>query len=212
MSKKHWSKIQLLHESVKNPNIIIKGKHSYYSDCWDSGFEESVVRYLYGDEISKQWEAKWPIDKLYIGDYVCIAPEVVIMMGGNHTHRSDWFCLYPFMEFIEEAYIGKGDTHINDGAWLGMRSIIMPGVTIGEGAIVATNTVITKDVEPYSIVAGSPAKLLKYRFSKEIIAELLKLDIYNWSQEKFEHLKRYLCSSDITKLKQASINYDSHLS
>ena len=58
------------------------------------------------------------------------------------------------MEHIEEAYIGKGDTHIGDGSWLGNRSMIMPGVSIGEGAIVAANSVVTKDVPPYSVVAG----------------------------------------------------------
>ncbi|NHB93110.1 CatB-related O-acetyltransferase [Photorhabdus cinerea] len=207
MKEKHWSKTQLLHKVVTNQNIIIKGTHSYYSDCWSGDFEESVVRYLYGDKISLQWEPKWPIDKLYIGDYVCIAAETIILMGGNNTHRADWFCLYPFMEYIEDAYVGKGDTHIHDGVWLGIRSMIMPGVTIGEGAIVAANSVVTKDVEPYSIVAGSPAKLVKYRFEPHIINELLALKIYDWSEEKFNALKRYLCSSDINVLISAVKSY-----
>ncbi len=90
MKTKHWSKVTLLHEVVTNPNITIKGKHSYYSDCWDAGFEESVVRYLQGDEFSRDWEPKWKIDKLHIGDFVCIAAEVVIVMGGNSTHRAAW--------------------------------------------------------------------------------------------------------------------------
>ncbi|KDM89744.1 CatB-related O-acetyltransferase [Photobacterium galatheae] len=208
MSEKHWSKVQLLHEVVTNPNITIKGTHSYYSDCWDHGFEASVVRYLHGDEISRQWDPKWPIDKLHIGDYVCIAAEVIILMGGNHTHRADWFCLYPFMDFIEEAYVGKGDTCIHDGVWLGMRSMIMPGVTIGEGAIVAANSVVTQDVEPYSIVAGSPAKRVKYRFEPSVIDELMQLNIYDWPSEKFEALKRYLCASDLTALKRAVEAYE----
>ncbi|UXM95537.1 hypothetical protein N5853_02575 [Bartonella sp. HY329] len=131
--EKHWSRTQLLHEVVTNPNIIIKGTHSYYSDCWDSGFEKYCVRYLQGDEISRQWNNNWELDKLYIGDYVCIAAEVIILMGGNHTHRADWFCLYPFANFINESYERKGDTIIEDGAWLGMRSILLPGVKIGEG-------------------------------------------------------------------------------
>jgi len=149
MQKKHWSKFELLHEVVTNPNIHVKGQHSYYSDCWDNGFEQSVVRYLHGDEVSRQWEPRWKIDELYIGDYVCIGAEVVILMGGNHTHRVDWFSLYPFMDVIDDAYIGKGDTHIEDGVWLGMRAMVMPGVTIGEGAVVAANSVVTKDVAPY---------------------------------------------------------------
>lgn len=208
MQDKHWSKYQLLHKVVTNPNITIKGTHSYYSDCWDNGFEESVVRYLHGDQISRDWQPRWEIDKLFIGDYVCIGAEVVILMGGNHTHRADWFCLYPFMDYIEEAYIGKGDTTIGDGVWLGMRAMIMPGVHIGEGAIVAANSVVTSDVAPYSVVGGSPAKLIKHRFEPSIIDELLQLRVYDWSEEKFEALKRYLCSSDIHQLKAASLEYD----
>ncbi len=85
MPQKHWSTFQLLHQVVQNKNIHIKGTHSYYSDCWDNGFEQSVVRYLHGDEISKQWQPRWDIDQLYIGDYVCIAAEAVILMGGITT-------------------------------------------------------------------------------------------------------------------------------
>lgn len=81
MNQKHWSKYQLLHEVVQNPNIHIKGQHSYYSDCWDNGFEQSVVRYLVGDEGSRDWQLAWDVDQLYIGDYVCIAGETVILMG-----------------------------------------------------------------------------------------------------------------------------------
>ncbi|GAA3936006.1 CatB-related O-acetyltransferase [Litoribacillus peritrichatus] len=208
MQNKHWSKVQLLHEVVSNPNITVKGKHSYYSDAWDKGFEESVVRYLHGDEISREWEPRWKIDKLFIGDYVCIAAEVVILMGGNHTHRADWLCLYPFMDFIEQAYIGKGDTHIGDGSWLGMRAMIMPGVSIGEGAIIAANSVVTSDVEPYSVVAGSPAKVIKYRFDPSVVEELLALNVYDWPAEKFDALKRFLCSPDIDQLKNEALSYD----
>lgn len=210
MQNKHWSKFELLHEVVSNPNIHIKGQHSYYSDCWDNGFEGSVVRYLHGDEVSRQWEPRWEIDELYIGDYVCIGAEVVILMGGNHTHRVDWFSLYPFMDVIEDAYIGKGDTHIKDGVWLGMRAMIMPGVTIGEGAVVAANSVVTKDVEPYSIVGGSPAKVVKYRFNESVIDELISMKIYEWPTEKFESLRQYLCDSDIKNLKQAVLDYDNN--
>ncbi|MBD2814791.1 CatB-related O-acetyltransferase [Xenorhabdus sp. Flor] len=208
MQKKHWSTYQLLHDVIKNPNIHIKGTHSYYSDCWDNGFEESVVRYLQGDEGSRHWVSKWDIDKLYIGDYVCIGAEVVILMGGNHTHRSDWFCLYPFLEFIDEAYIGKGDTYIHDGVWIGMRAMIMPGVTIGEGAIIAANSVVTCDIPPYSIVGGSPAKHIRYRFAEDVINELLAMKVYDWSPAKFEAMKRFLCASDIDALKKAVMLYD----
>ncbi|HAT6821546.1 TPA: antibiotic acetyltransferase [Legionella pneumophila] len=207
--KKHWSKIEYLHQSVKNPNIHIKGKHSYYSDAWTGSFEQTVVRYLYGDEYSlKTWQPQWPIDQLYIGDYVCIAAEVIILLGGNHNHRADWFCLYPFADKYVDAYQGKGDTIIKDGVWLGMRAVIMPGVTIGEGAIVAASSIVTKDVEPYSIVAGNPAKPVKKRFAENVIERILALDIYSWSEAKFNLLKDYICSNNIDKLEQASRSYD----
>ncbi|CRL46734.1 Chloramphenicol acetyltransferase [Sodalis glossinidius str. 'morsitans'] len=66
-------------------------------------------------------------------------------MGGNNTHRADWFSLYPFMETIQASYVPKGDTRLGDGCWLGMRAMIMPGVTIGEGAIIAAGSVVTRD-------------------------------------------------------------------
>ncbi len=202
---RHWSETQLLHEVVTNPNIHIKGTHSYYSDAWSGGFEHSVVRYLYGDEYSlKTWKSKWPIDQLYIGDYVCIAAEVVIMMGGNHNHRLDWFCLYPFIEDITISHQSRGDTIIADGVWIGMRAMIMQGVTIGEGAVIAANSVVTKDVPPYAIVGGSPARIIKYRFDENTVQRLLALHIYDWPEEKFNRLRQYLTANDIAVLEQAA--------
>lgn len=206
---KHWSKVEYLHESVRNPNIHVRGTHSYYSNAWMGSFEDSVVRYLYGDDYSsKAWEPAWPIDQLRIGDFVCIGAEAVILLGGNHTHRTDWFSLYPFAEFIVDAYVGKGDTIINDGAWIGMRAMIMPGVTIGEGAIIASGALVTKDVAPYTIVAGNPAVPIKTRFAEDIIRRLLALKIYDWPAEKFEALKPMLCASEIDKLEAASRRHD----
>ncbi|WP_430442378.1 CatB-related O-acetyltransferase [Shinella sp.] len=208
--EKHWSKVEYLHETVKNPNIHVRGTHSYYSNAWSGSFEESVVRYLYGDEFSlNAWEPQWQIDQLHIGDYVCIAAEAVIMMGGNHTHRMDWFSLYPFMEHIVEAYVGKGDTHIHDGAWIGMRAMIMPGVTIGEGVVVASGAVVTRDVEPYMIVGGNPAMKIRGRFDDRTTSALLGLNIYDWPPEKIEALKPFVCSANIDALLRASDDWDS---
>ena len=203
MTIKHWSKMEMLHETVHNKNITLKGTHSYYSGAYDNGFEQSVVRYLHGDEVSKHWEPRWEIDKLSIGDYVCIGAEAVILMGGNHTHRADWFSLYPFMDKIEEAYQSKGDTILEDGCWIGMRAMIMPGVTVGEGAIIAANSVVTKDIPPYAIVGGSPAKVIRTRFSDDVTSRLLALKIYDWPEAKFEALKGIICSNNIDALEQA---------
>ncbi|MEN5176813.1 Chloramphenicol acetyltransferase [compost metagenome] len=206
---RHWSKVELLHETVANPNIHIKGRRSYYSNAWSGSFEESVVRYLYGDAYSlKAWTPQWPIDQLFIGDCVCIGAEAVILLGGNHTHRTDWFSLYPFADVILDAYQGKGDTVIKDGAWIGMRAMIMPGVTIGEGAVVASGAIVTKDVAPYAIVAGNPAVPIRKRFPDAVIEALLALDVYSWSERKFEALRPLLCADDIGALIEASARYD----
>lgn len=200
---KHWSKVEYLHESVTNPNIIVRGTHSYYSDAWSGSFEEYVVRYLYGDSYSREhWKPQWELDKLYIGDYVCIGGEAVILMGGNNTHRTDWFSCYPFLEKITDAYGRKGDTRIGDGAWIGMRVMIMPGVTIGEGAVIAANAVVTKDVAPYTVVGGNPAKVLKKRFDDDTIREILALHLYDLPEEKFATLRDVLCGNDIAALKK----------
>ena len=206
---KHWSQVELLHETVRNPNIHVRGSHSYYSGAWTGSFEESAVRYHYGDDFSlKAWDPLWPIDQLYIGDYVCIGAEAVILMGGNHSHRPDWFSLYPFTDVIEDAYVGKGDTRIVDGAWIGMRAMIMPGITIGEGAIVASGAIVTKDVPPYTIVAGNPAKPVRSRFPNDTVDTLLQLDIYSWDQAKFSALRKHITAADIDALVAASENYD----
>ncbi len=205
----HWSMVELLHQTVKNPNIHVRGTHSYYSAAWTGTFEESVVRYHYGDDYSlKAWTPLWPIDQLRIGDYVCIGAEAVILMGGNHTHRIDWFSLYPFPETVQEAYVGKGDTVIGDGAWIGMRAMIMPGVTIGEGAVVAAGAIVTKDVSPYAVVAGNPAKPLRKRFPDDVVQRLLALDIYGWDRDKFDGLKRFITALDIDALEAAARQYD----
>ncbi|WNI62228.1 CatB-related O-acetyltransferase [Enterobacter asburiae] len=200
MTDKHWSRMEYLHETVTNPNIHIKGSRSYYSDCWDNGFERSVVRYLLGDDVSRDWEPLGRLDKLFIGNFVCIGAESVILMGGNSTHRMDWISLYPFMESIKDAYISRGDTTLGDGCWLGMRSMIMPGVTIGEGAVVAAGAVVTKDVPPYAVVGGNPATIIKYRFSEDDIARLLTLKIYDLPEEKLLAIQPILSSGNITAL------------
>lgn len=206
---RHWSIVELLHETVKNPNIHIRGKHSYYSAAWTGSFEETVVRYQYGDDYSlKAWEPLWPIDQLHIGDFVCIGAEAVILMGGNHTHRTDWFSLYPFTDVILDAYVGKGDTVIGDGAWIGMRAMIMPGITIGEGAVVASGAIVTKDVAPYTIVAGNPAVPIRQRFPAATVQKLLELEIYKWPEAKFEALRRFITAMDIDALIAASLAYD----
>lgn len=200
MSEKHWSQVEYLHQTVTNPNIHIKGTHSYYSNCWDHGFERSVVRYLLGDQISRDWQPLGELDRLIIGNFVCIGAESVILMGGNSTHRIDWVSLYPFMASIKDAYQSRGDTVLGDGCWLGMRAMIMPGVTIGEGAVVAAGAVVTKDVPPYAVVGGNPAKIIKYRFSHADVDRIKSLNLYELPENKLIELQPLLSSGDISTL------------
>lgn len=206
MSDKHWSRMEYLHQTVTNPNIHLKGTHSYYSDCWDNGFEHSVVRYLLGDRVSREWEPLGKLDQLVIGNFVCIGAECVILMGGNSTHRIDWISLYPFMESIQEAYQPRGNTILGDGCWLGMRAMIMPGVIIGEGAVVAAGSVVTKEVPPYAVVGGNPAKIIKFRFSDEDIARITALKLYEYPEEMLIQWQPLLSSGDLTALEQKVFN------
>lgn len=113
------------------------------------------------------------------------------------------------MDVIEKAYVGKGDTHIHDGAWIGMRAMVMPGVVIGEGAVVASGSIVTKDVPPYAIVGGNPAAAMRMRFDERTIGHLLGLGIYHWPEEKFTSLRTLICSADIDALAKASAAWDS---
>ncbi|WP_276743796.1 CatB-related O-acetyltransferase [Victivallis vadensis] len=201
---KHWSRVEYLHETHRNPNIILKGTHSYYSDAWSGCFEEAVVRYLYGDAYSvSHYESRWEPDKLRIGDYVCIGAEAVILMGGNNTHRMDWFSCYPFADRIVESYESRGDTVIGDGVWIGMRAMLMPGVKIGEGAVIGAGAIVTRDVEPYCVVGGNPARLIRRRFPEAVVERLLRLKLYGLPEAVFGQIRRELCSDDIGALERA---------
>lgn len=210
----HWSQVEWLHQTVKNPNIIIQGTHSYYSGHYDGSFEKNAVRYLHGDTFSTHpetgWEPMWQIDKLVIGDYVQIAPGVQIIMGGNNTHNPKFISTYPFLnkEALKRSFEEKGDTVIGNDVWIGMNSMLMPGVKIGDGAIIAAQSVVTKDVAPYSLVGGNPAKLIKNRFSESEIADLLALKWWNWSNEKVEALLPFIQNPVIQNLLEASQAYD----
>ncbi len=140
---------------------------------------------------------------MQIGNYVCIGAESVILMGGNNTHRNDWFSNYPFMDKIVESYQGKGDTEIEDAVWIGMRSMIMPGRRLGEGSVIAAGSVVTKDVPPYAVVGGNPARIIKFRFAEPVISRLLALRIYDLDEAVIDGLTDFLCAGDIDALEQA---------
>ncbi len=152
-----------------------------------------MVRYLH----DKPATAEKPIDQLFIGNFVCFGAECVIMMGGNQLHRSDWVSAFPF---DTRSFVAAGDTTIGDGCWIGSRAMIMQGVELGEGAIVATGAVVTQDVPPYAIVAGVPAKVIKYRFSETEIAQLLALKLYDFDEKYLLKIREQLQSNDVNQL------------
>ncbi|WP_108649287.1 CatB-related O-acetyltransferase [Dongshaea marina] len=210
----HWSRFEYLHQGVTNPNIILQGTHSYFSGYYDGRFEDVAVRYLHGDRYSRDpqtgWKPKWPIDKLYIGDYVQIAAGVIILMGGNHTHNQEFISTYPFLkpEALERSYESRGDTRIGNDVLIGTQALLMPGVSIGDGAIIAARAVVTRNVAPYTLVAGTPAKEIRKRFSESDIAKLQQLQWWNWPQEKIEQLLPFIQQACVSELEKAHLAYE----
>ena len=183
---------------IKNPNIIV-GDYTYYDD-----FEN-----VYNFEKNVKYHFDFVGDRLIIGKFCMIASDVkFIMNGGNHLTNA--VTAYPFSIFghgWENAMAGKkhpykGDTKIGNDVWIGYNTTIMPGVTIGDGAIIATNSTVVKDVAPYSIVGGNPAELIKKRFTKETIKRLLELKWWDWDMEKLTRNVQYLTELDIEKLER----------
>jgi acetyltransferase-like isoleucine patch superfamily enzyme len=150
---------------------------------------------------------------LTIGNFCSIAYNVNIYLGGNH--RKDWVTTYPFGHIYQNVFNNfngdghpatKGDVIIGNDVWIGADVTIMSGVTIGDGAIIANNSHIIKNVEPYSIVGGNPAKLIQYRFTKEQIESLLKIKWWYWDDNKINDFTKVLCNTNIDEfIKLASV-------
>lgn len=176
----NYDKLCFLKNYINNPNIEV-GDYTYYDDFEDVSNFEKNVKYHF-DFIG---------DKLFIGKFCMIASSATfIMNGGNHLTEAT--SAYPFAIFggawkhamDGKSYQTKGDTIVGNDVWIGHNATIMPGVTIGDGAIIATKAVVTKNVEPYTIVGGNPAKPIKKRFSDDIISKLLELKWWDWDIEK----------------------------
>lgn len=116
--------------------------------------------------------------KLVIGSYCSIGPGVQFLLGAEHKMNA--ITMYPFKEknfgYVNEA-LSKGDIIIEDDVWMGTNALICSGVKIGQGAVIAAGSIVTKDVEPYSIVGGNPARLIKYRFDEALRKKLCSIDI-----------------------------------
>lgn len=190
-----------LKDVISNPNIIV-GDFSMYNDFVNDpcNFEKNNVLYHY------------PVnqDKLIIGKFCSIACGAkFIFTSANHTLSS--LSTYPFPIFFEEwgldikdvakAWDNKGDIVIGNDVWIGYEAVILSGVTIGDGAIIGTRAVVTKDVPPYTIVGGVPARPIRKRFSEETITSLLGIEWWNWSKEQIAINIDAIQTGDIKKLK-----------
>ena len=188
---------------ITNPNITV-GDFTMYNDFVNDPtlFEKNNVLYHY------------PInhDKLRIGKFCSIACGAKFLFNSaNHALSS--LSTYPFPIFFEEwglekedvaeAWDNKGDIIIGNDVWIGYEAVILAGVTIGDGAIIGTRAVVTKDVPPYTIVGGVPAKPIKKRFSDETISELLDIQWWNWPEEKIARNISAIQSGNIGQLKQS---------
>lgn len=184
--------------TIKNPNIIV-GDFTYFSDV---DFESHVTHHydFYGD-------------KLIIGKFCQIASGVNFVMNGAN-HQMNAVSTFPFYIFegweqelppLSEMPL-KGDTVVGNDVWIGQNSTILPGVNIGDGAIIGMNSVVGSDVSPYTIVAGNPARVIRKRFDDELIQLMLEFKWWDKSIEEINKLIPILSCSDLTKVKAEIIN------
>jgi len=179
--------------TIKNKNIVV-GEFSYIAD---SDFESHVTHHY-----------EFIGDKLIIGKFCQIASGVEFVMNGAN-HQMNAASTYPFYTLgwdmnppkVEDMPF-KGDTIIGNDVWIGQNAVIMPGVHIGNGAIVAANSVVTKNVESYTIVGGNPAKEIRKRFDDELIELLNKLEWWNKPIEEINSLIPILTDSDLNHVRQ----------
>lgn len=187
---------------VKAPNISI-GDYTYYDDAEDpAGFEKNNVLFNY-PEFG---------DRLIIGKFCAIASGVRFIMGPAN-HRISSVTTYPFHVFggawaertppHMDQLPRKGDTVIGNDVWIGRESVILPGVKIGDGAIVAACSVVSGDIPPYAVFGGNPARLVKMRFDQELISLLLRFRWWDLDGEELAELLPLLCDPDLEKVRRA---------
>jgi len=188
----------LLSQQVTNPNLIV-GRYSYYSGYYHGHSFDDCARYLLPQPGA---------DRLLIGSFCSIGSGAAFIMAGNQGHRNDWVSTFPFHYMPEvpafagalDGYAAAGDTVVGNDVWIGSEAIIMAGVTIGHGALIGTRALVTKDVEPYAIVGGNPAKLIRKRFSDADIALLLEMVWWDWSDDQLQAAMSLLTAGDIPAL------------
>ena len=183
---------------IKNPNIIV-GEYTYYDDIDGAENFESHVTHHY-DFIG---------DKLIIGKFCAIAKGIEFIMSGAN-HRIDSITTYPFnimgngweksAPSLSDLKL-KGDTIIGNDVWIGQNVTILPAVHIGDGAIIGANSVVAKNIPPYSVAIGNPCEFKRKRFDEDLIEYLLKIKWWDWNAEKIFKNMEALCGGDLSKIK-----------
>jgi virginiamycin A acetyltransferase len=195
---KEFPQICFIQNTVSNPNIIV-GDYTYYDDPEDSeDFERNVLYHF-----------PFIGDRLIIGKFCALARGVKFIMNGAN-HKLDGFSTYPFQIFGNGwekvmPQIGelpyKGDTVIGNDVWIGYEAVMMPGVQVGNGAIIAAKSVVVSDILPYTIVGGNPAKRIRQRFEDDLIQALLEVAWWNWDIEKITRNLEKIVATDIEALR-----------
>ncbi len=184
---------------VKNPNIIV-GDYTYYDDPeGPERFEEHVTHFY-----------RFIGDRLIIGKFCAIARGVEFVMNGAN-HRMNAVTTYPFyvtggdwgdsMAPVREELPYKGDTVIGNDVWIGQHVTVLPGVHVGDGAIIGANSVVAKDIPAYAIAVGNPCRVVRMRFDDEMIEYLLKIRWWDWDIEKINRNMDALTSGDLSKIR-----------
>ena len=195
-----FPQVCFIRNTVNNPQIEI-GEYTYYDDPENSEDFERNVLYLF----------PFIGDRLVIGRFCAIARGVRFIMNGAN-HRMSGFSTYPFNIFgggwervtpTPEQLPFRGDTVVGNDVWLGYEAMVMPGVKIGDGAIVAARSVVTADVEPYTIVGGNPARALRRRFPDDVIAALLEIRWWDWPVERITRNLEAIVGADLEALRAA---------
>jgi virginiamycin A acetyltransferase len=194
-----FPQVCFIQNTVTNPNIII-GDYTYYDDPENSeDFERNVLYHF-----------PFVGDRLVIGKFCALARGVKFIMNGAN-HKLDGFSTYPFQIFGNgwekvmpqpEELPYKGDTVIGNDVWVGYEATIMPGVQVGDGAIIAARSVVVSHVPPYTVVGGNPAQRIRQRFSDDVIQSLLAIAWWDWSIEKITRNLEKIVAADIDALLQ----------
>jgi chloramphenicol O-acetyltransferase type B len=160
----------------------------------------TIGRWTYGDIVLHTWDEGAPRTFLTVGSFCSIADRVHVFLGQGH--RTDRVTTFPFNTWPAGAPLGgpppsKGDVHIGNDVWIGAEAMILSGVTIGDGAIVAARAVVSRDVAPYAIVAGNPARTVRMRYDDETIERLLRIRWWDWPDDVIAGLLPVLYASDV---------------